>query len=78
MMTFKQYLAFAGEQLARISHITKQSLAFHRDTQYAVPLDVGGVVEDVVLFTERWRRRVRSAWCTTELRPFRCMAFRVS
>lgn len=43
-----QFLEQANNEVARISRITKQSLAFHRDTQYAVPLDVGGVVEDVV------------------------------
>lgn len=43
-----QFLAQANGEVARISRITKQSLSFHRDTQYAVPLDVGGVVEEVI------------------------------
>lgn len=43
-----QFLEQANSEVARISRITKQSLSFHRDTQYAVPLDVGGVLEDVV------------------------------
>jgi two-component system NtrC family sensor kinase len=43
-----QFLEQANGEVARISRITKQSLSFHRDTQYAVPLDVGGVVEEVV------------------------------
>ena len=42
------FLDQANAEVARISRITKQSLSFHRDTQYAVPLDVGGLLEDVV------------------------------
>jgi PAS domain S-box-containing protein len=44
----KQYLAFAGEQLSRISHITKQSLSFHRDTLQPIAVDVGEIVTEVV------------------------------
>ena len=44
----KLYLERANDEIARISRITKQSLSFHRNTQYAVPLDVGSLVEDVV------------------------------
>jgi signal transduction histidine kinase len=57
----QQFLDQANGEVARISRITKQSLAFHRDTQYAVPLDVGGVVEDVVALYGKMAetRRVR-------------------
>ena len=44
----RQFLEQANNEVARISRITKQSLSFHRDTQYAVPLDVGTLVEEVV------------------------------
>jgi two-component system NtrC family sensor kinase len=44
----QQFLQQANNEVARISRITKQSLSFHRDTQYAVPLDVGTLVEEVV------------------------------
>ncbi len=56
-----QFLEQANNEVARISRITKQSLAFHRDTQYAVPLDVGGVVEEVVTLYGKMAeaRRVR-------------------
>jgi signal transduction histidine kinase len=43
-----QFLQQANNEVARISRITKQSLSFHRDTQFAVPLDVGGLLEEVV------------------------------
>ena len=41
-------------ELGRISRITKQSLSFHRDTHYAVPVDVGALVEEVVALYEKW------------------------
>ncbi len=44
----QQFLEQANAEVARISRITKQSLSFHRDTQYAVPLDIGRVVEEVI------------------------------
>jgi two-component system, NtrC family, sensor kinase len=43
-----QFLEQANTEVARISRITKQSLSFHRDTQYAVPLDIGKLMEEVV------------------------------
>ena len=43
-----QFLEQANNEVARISRITKQSLSFHRDTQFAVPLDVGSLMEEVV------------------------------
>lgn len=42
------YLASASQELDRIGRITKQSLSFHRDTVHAIPVDVGGLVDDVV------------------------------
>lgn len=44
----KDYLARADQELKRISRITKHSLSFHRDTQDAVPVDVGTVMNDVI------------------------------
>lgn len=43
-----QFLEQANTEVARISRITKQSLSFHRDTQFAVPLDVGNLMEEVI------------------------------
>jgi signal transduction histidine kinase len=42
-----QFLDQANSEVARISRITKQSLSFHRDTHFAVPLDVGNLMEEV-------------------------------
>jgi len=44
----KQYLSLAGEQLSRISRITKQSLSFHRDTLQPIGVNVGEIVGEVV------------------------------
>jgi two-component system NtrC family sensor kinase len=44
----QQYLSAAQEEIERIGRITKQSLSFHRDTRYAVPVDVGSLVKEVV------------------------------
>ena len=50
----KQYLAFANEQLSRISHITRQSLSFHRDTLQPIAVDVGEIVTEVVNMYSRF------------------------
>src|ERR1700733_11451 len=51
----------ADVELARIARITKQSLAFHRDTQVPVAIDVGNLVGDIVALFEKTAasRRVR-------------------
>ncbi|HZU31777.1 MAG TPA: ATP-binding protein [Candidatus Angelobacter sp.] len=38
----------ASEELARISHITRQSLSFYRESQQAVPVSVATVLDDVL------------------------------
>lgn len=59
--TVHSYLDRANEELARISRITKQSLSFHRDTQNAIPIDLGGLMSEVVSLYDKWAatRRVR-------------------
>jgi two-component system, NtrC family, sensor kinase len=61
METIQQYVAGASAELARISRITKQTLSFHRDTRIPVPIDIGGLVEDVIALFEKSAaaRRVR-------------------
>ena len=44
----RDYARMAGEELARISHITKQSLSFYRESQQAVPVSVATVMDDVL------------------------------
>ena len=60
-VTVRDYLARANQELARISRITKQSLSFHRDTQNPIPVDLGGLMSDVVSLYDKWAatRRVR-------------------
>ena len=57
----RKLLSSASGELARIARVTKQSLAFHRDSRDPVPIDVGELVADVVAMSERSAatRRVR-------------------
>jgi len=52
----RSYARMAGEELARISHITRQSLSFYRESQQAVPVSVATVLDDVL---ELQRRHLR-------------------
>jgi signal transduction histidine kinase len=47
--------------MERVSRVTRQALAFHRETEYPIPVDVGALVEDVAALYERVAvaRRVR-------------------
>ncbi|MGA7108246.1 MAG: ATP-binding protein [Terracidiphilus sp.] len=55
------HLSAANKELERISRITKQSLAFHRDTQIPVAIDIGALVAEVIALFDRFAaaRRVR-------------------
>lgn len=55
------FLTHANEELARIARITRQTLAFHRDSRDPVALDVGQLVCEVVSLYQRSAaaRRVR-------------------
>ncbi|HKR94468.1 MAG TPA: ATP-binding protein [Candidatus Angelobacter sp.] len=44
----RSYARMASEELARISHITKQSLSFYRESQQAVPVSLATVLDDVL------------------------------
>jgi two-component system, NtrC family, sensor kinase len=56
-----EFLAHATGELERIARITRQSLAFQRDTQLPQVLDVGELVEDVVAVYQKTSaaRRIR-------------------
>jgi two-component system, NtrC family, sensor kinase len=49
----RDLLGRAETELARITRITKQSLAFHRDSQVPVPLDLGALMSDIVELFQR-------------------------
>jgi two-component system NtrC family sensor kinase len=57
----QEMLKLATVQMERVSRITKQTLAFHRETEYPIPVDVGAIVEEVAALYERIAaaRRVR-------------------
>lgn len=57
----QEMLGRASQELDRIARITKQTLAFHRDTQHPVPVDLGQLMADVVALYERpsLQRRIR-------------------
>jgi len=46
-------LTQASEELERIARITKQSLAFYRDSQKPIPIDIGKLVSEVASLSER-------------------------
>lgn len=46
-------LVRANEEIARIARITKQTLAFHRDTQHPAEVDLGRLLTEVVAMYER-------------------------
>ena len=60
-LTTYELMVQASGELERIARITKQSLAFHRDSQTPVPIDIGKLVSDVAALSERSaaQRRVR-------------------
>jgi PAS domain S-box-containing protein len=53
-----QYLKLAEEQLARVAHITKQTLAFYRDPRQPEPLQLDAVCERILgLYQPRFRNK---------------------
>lgn len=54
----RDYLAGAEEELDRISHLTKQTLGFYRETRGATPIKVGAMVNRLVsVFAPRTRNK---------------------
>jgi two-component system, NtrC family, sensor kinase len=49
----QEMLKLATVQMDRVSRITKQALAFHRETEYPIAVDVGAIVEEVAALYER-------------------------
>jgi two-component system, NtrC family, sensor kinase len=49
----KTMLERANQELERISRITKQTLAFHRDTQNPTPVDLAELLAEVIAFYEK-------------------------
>jgi two-component system, NtrC family, sensor kinase len=51
--SIQSHLSQAMQELNRVSHITRQTLSFHRDTHVPIPIDVGNLVADVVGLFEK-------------------------
>ncbi|HEY4355625.1 MAG TPA: ATP-binding protein [Acidobacteriaceae bacterium] len=49
----KHYAQMADQELARVSHITKQTLSFYRESQKAVPVFLADLLEDVLELQKR-------------------------
>ena len=49
----QEMLKLATIQMERVSRITNQTLAFHRETEYPIPADVGALIEEVAALYER-------------------------
>jgi signal transduction histidine kinase len=54
----KKYLSIAEEELERVSHLTKQTLGFYRETKGATYVRMGELVQSLLsVFTSRTRNR---------------------
>src|SRR5205823_687928 len=51
--TVRAYATLAAEELRRMSHIVKQTLAFHRQSDVPTPISLTDLVENVLTFHER-------------------------
>jgi signal transduction histidine kinase len=52
----RHYVAVAEQELQRVTHITRQTLSFHRETQNPVRVDLSSLLEEVlVLYARRLR-----------------------
>jgi PAS domain S-box-containing protein len=54
----KKYLSLAEEELERVSHLTRQTLGFYRETKGATRFELGEIVRSLLsVFTSRTRNR---------------------
>ena len=49
----RYYSRLAEEELARVAHITKQTLSFYRESQRAIPLSLADVLDNVIELQSR-------------------------
>ncbi len=49
----RYYARLAEEELARVAHITKQTLSFYRESQQAVPVSLSDVLENIIELQSR-------------------------
>ena len=54
----RDFLAATEEELARISHLTKQTLGFYRETKRAEPIRIGPILDQIIsVFAARARNK---------------------
>lgn len=58
MESVRRYATLAQDEIGRVSHITKQTLSFYRDSSAAMVVDVGMLVKDVI---ELYRPKMQSS-----------------
>jgi PAS domain S-box-containing protein len=61
----RSYARMADQELARVSHITRQTLSFYRESQNAVPVSMSELLDDVL---ELQHRPMQQAGVTLEKR----------
>ena len=49
----RYYSRLAEEELARVAHITKQTLSFYRESQRAIPISLADVLDNVIELQSR-------------------------
>lgn len=49
----RNYARMAEEELARVTHITRQTLGFYRESAQAIPVSLSAVLDDVLEFQSR-------------------------
>jgi PAS domain S-box-containing protein len=57
----REYLQIAGQELGRVVHITRQTLAFYRDTTRAAPVHLAQLLDEIV---EVYSRKMQAAEVT--------------
>jgi PAS domain S-box-containing protein len=53
----RNYTRIAGEELSRITHITRQTLSFYRESKEAVPISIAEILNDIVSLQSRLLQR---------------------
>jgi len=55
----RNYARMADQELARVSHITRQTLSFYRESQNAVPVSMSELLDDVLELQQRPMQQAR-------------------
>jgi PAS domain S-box-containing protein len=53
----RQYTQIAEEELTRVTHITRQTLSFYRESKEPVPVSIAAILDDILTLQERVLQR---------------------